>query len=122
MQRAGGLVTRRELLADVWGYSDDVSSRTADTHVAVLRRIRGIGRRRPGSSDGREGEVSAAGLSGSGLYFQALILKRSEGRPSVGPLYAIVKRSRIMPVVPGPRNGESPCVQGRCNADGDSLC
>ncbi len=38
MQRRGGLVTRRELLAEVWGYSDDVSSRTVDTHVAVLRR------------------------------------------------------------------------------------
>jgi DNA-binding response OmpR family regulator len=38
MRRAGGVVTRRELLAEVWGYSDDVSSRTVDTHVAVLRR------------------------------------------------------------------------------------
>jgi DNA-binding response OmpR family regulator len=32
------VVTRRELLAEVWGYRDDVSSRTVDTHVAVLRR------------------------------------------------------------------------------------
>jgi DNA-binding response OmpR family regulator len=38
MRRRGELVTRRELLAEVWGYSDDVSSRTVDTHVAVLRR------------------------------------------------------------------------------------
>ena len=38
MRRQGELVTRRELLAEVWGYSDDVSSRTVDTHVAVLRR------------------------------------------------------------------------------------
>ena len=36
--RAGAVVTRRELLAEVWGYRDDVSSRTVDTHVAVLRR------------------------------------------------------------------------------------
>ena len=38
MRRQGEIVTRRELLAEVWGYSDDVSSRTVDTHVAVLRR------------------------------------------------------------------------------------
>ena len=33
----------RELLAEVWGYSDDVSSRTVDTHIAVLRRKLGHG-------------------------------------------------------------------------------
>lgn len=38
MRRAGGLVTRRELLDEVWGYSRDVNSRTVDTHIAVLRR------------------------------------------------------------------------------------
>jgi DNA-binding response OmpR family regulator len=43
MRRRGELVTRRELLAEVWGYSDDVSSRTVDTHVAVLRRKLGHG-------------------------------------------------------------------------------
>jgi len=43
MRRRGELVTRRELLAAVWGYSDDVSSRTVDTHVAVLRRKLGHG-------------------------------------------------------------------------------
>jgi DNA-binding response OmpR family regulator len=43
MRRQGELVTRRELLAEVWGYSDDVSSRTVDTHVAVLRRKLGHG-------------------------------------------------------------------------------
>jgi DNA-binding response OmpR family regulator len=32
------VVTRRELLVEVWGYREDVSSRTVDTHVAVLRR------------------------------------------------------------------------------------
>jgi len=43
MRRQGELVTRRELLAEVWGYSDDVNSRTVDTHVAVLRRKLGHG-------------------------------------------------------------------------------
>ena len=38
MRRAAGLVTRRELLGEVWGYSPDVTSRTVDTHIAVLRR------------------------------------------------------------------------------------
>lgn len=38
MGRSGELVTRRELLAEVWGYRDDVTSRTVDTHVAMLRR------------------------------------------------------------------------------------
>jgi DNA-binding response OmpR family regulator len=36
--RAGGVASRRELLAEVFGYRDDVHSRTVDTHVAVLRR------------------------------------------------------------------------------------
>jgi len=36
--RAGAVASRRELLAEVWGYQEDVSSRTVDTHVAVLRR------------------------------------------------------------------------------------
>jgi DNA-binding response OmpR family regulator len=43
MRREGELVTRRELLAEVWGYRDDVSSRTVDTHIAVLRRKLGHG-------------------------------------------------------------------------------
>jgi len=43
VRRGGELVTRRELLAEVWGYSEDVSSRTVDTHVAVLRRKLGHG-------------------------------------------------------------------------------
>jgi DNA-binding response OmpR family regulator len=38
MRRQGELVTRRELLAEVWGYREGVTSRTVDTHVAVLRR------------------------------------------------------------------------------------
>ena len=46
--RAGAVVTRRELLAEVWGYRDDVSSRTVDTHVAVLRRKLGHAAEDPG--------------------------------------------------------------------------
>ncbi len=38
MRRGGELVTRRELLVEVWGYREDVTSRTVDTHVATLRR------------------------------------------------------------------------------------
>ncbi len=48
MRRAGELVTRRELLGEVWGYREDVSSRTVDTHVAVLRRKLGHGAGEPG--------------------------------------------------------------------------
>lgn len=36
--RGGKIVTRRELLTEVWGYREGVSSRTVDTHVALLRR------------------------------------------------------------------------------------
>ena len=46
--RAGGIVTRRELLTEVWGYRDGVSSRTVDTHVAVLRRKLGYRRDQAG--------------------------------------------------------------------------
>jgi DNA-binding response OmpR family regulator len=38
MRGSGELITRRELLAEVWGYRDEVNSRTVDTHVAMLRR------------------------------------------------------------------------------------
>jgi DNA-binding response OmpR family regulator len=38
LRRAGELVTRRELLVEVWGYRENVTSRTVDTHVATLRR------------------------------------------------------------------------------------
>jgi two-component system LytT family response regulator len=37
-RRAGAVVSRRELLQEVWGYSEDTVSRTVDTHVAELRR------------------------------------------------------------------------------------
>jgi DNA-binding response OmpR family regulator len=48
LRRAGDLVTRRELLAEVWGYRDGVTSRTVDTHVATLRRKLGHGPDEPG--------------------------------------------------------------------------
>ncbi len=38
LQRRGQVVTRSELLEEVWGYSGEVYSRTVDTHVAELRR------------------------------------------------------------------------------------
>lgn len=38
VERAGQVVERRELLAEVWGYREGVNSRTVDTHVAALRR------------------------------------------------------------------------------------
>lgn len=36
--RAERVATRAELLTEVWGYQDEVMSRTIDTHVAELRR------------------------------------------------------------------------------------
>lgn len=38
LERAGRTVSREELLRNVWGYSDDVDSRTVDWHVAEVRR------------------------------------------------------------------------------------
>ena len=38
VKRAGDVVSRSDLLQQVWGYSEDVASRTIDTHVAELRR------------------------------------------------------------------------------------
>ena len=38
VRRRGAVVSRAELLRDVWGYSAEVLSRTVDTHVAELRR------------------------------------------------------------------------------------
>jgi DNA-binding response OmpR family regulator len=37
---AGGgvAISRRDLLREVWGYADDVTTRTVDIHVAELRR------------------------------------------------------------------------------------
>ena len=36
-RRRGSLVSRAELLKEVWGYRSDVESRTVDTHIAKLR-------------------------------------------------------------------------------------
>jgi two-component system phosphate regulon response regulator PhoB len=38
MERAGRVQTRTRLLADVWDYSEDVDSRTVDTHIRRLRK------------------------------------------------------------------------------------
>ena len=38
VRRDGAVVSREELLQDVWGYDDSVFSRTVDTHIAELRR------------------------------------------------------------------------------------
>jgi len=38
LERQGRVQTRSRLLSDVWGYSEDVDSRTVDTHVRRLRR------------------------------------------------------------------------------------
>jgi two-component system phosphate regulon response regulator PhoB len=38
MERVGRIQTRSRLLSDVWGYSEEVDSRTVDTHVRRLRR------------------------------------------------------------------------------------
>ena len=38
VRRRGALVSRGDLLRDVWGYEDSVVSRTVDTHIAELRR------------------------------------------------------------------------------------
>jgi two-component system, OmpR family, alkaline phosphatase synthesis response regulator PhoP len=38
LRRRGGVVSRLELLREVWGYSSEVVSRTVDTHVAEVRR------------------------------------------------------------------------------------
>jgi two-component system phosphate regulon response regulator PhoB len=38
MERAGRVMTREMLLTEAWGYSEDVDSRTVDTHVRRLRR------------------------------------------------------------------------------------
>jgi two-component system phosphate regulon response regulator PhoB len=38
MERGGRVQTREKLLSDVWNYSEEVDSRTVDTHVRRLRR------------------------------------------------------------------------------------
>jgi DNA-binding response OmpR family regulator len=38
LRRDGAVVSRHELMKEVWGYADSVVSRTVDTHIAELRR------------------------------------------------------------------------------------
>jgi len=38
VERAGRVQTRGRLLSDVWGYAEDIDSRTVDTHIRRLRR------------------------------------------------------------------------------------
>jgi len=38
MNRSGAVMTRHELLTEVWGYQSDVSTRTVDIHVSELRK------------------------------------------------------------------------------------
>lgn len=38
MERCGRVQSRSRLLTDVWGYADDIDSRTVDTHIRRLRR------------------------------------------------------------------------------------
>jgi len=38
MNRSGAVMTRNELLTEVWGYQSDVSTRTVDIHVSELRK------------------------------------------------------------------------------------
>jgi two-component system phosphate regulon response regulator PhoB len=38
IERAGRVQTRAQLLSDVWGYAEDIDSRTVDTHIRRLRR------------------------------------------------------------------------------------
>ena len=38
LERCGRVQTRAQLLSDVWGYAEDIDSRTVDTHIRRLRR------------------------------------------------------------------------------------
>jgi len=38
LRHDGAVVSRAELLDEVWGYASEVLSRTVDTHIAELRR------------------------------------------------------------------------------------
>jgi two-component system phosphate regulon response regulator PhoB len=38
IERCGRVQTRGQLLSDVWGYAEDIDSRTVDTHIRRLRR------------------------------------------------------------------------------------
>lgn len=57
MRRAGDVIGRRELLHDVWGYRDSVTSRTVDTHISELRR-------KLGHADGQPGHIATVPRTG----------------------------------------------------------
>ena len=42
VDRRGRVQSRDQLLADVWGYSSDVTTRTVDTHIKRLREKLGV--------------------------------------------------------------------------------
>jgi DNA-binding response OmpR family regulator len=46
--RCGDVMSRRDLLDEVWGYKADVVSRTLDTHVCEVRRKLAIEMNEPG--------------------------------------------------------------------------
>jgi two-component system phosphate regulon response regulator PhoB len=46
LERVGRTQTRGALLSEVWGYADDVDSRTVDTHIRRLRKKLGDERSR----------------------------------------------------------------------------
>ncbi|HWA17047.1 MAG TPA: response regulator transcription factor [Gemmatimonadales bacterium] len=78
VRRGGRIATRAELLTEVWGYSDDVMSRTVDTHIAELRRkleedptnprflltVRKVGYRLGETSGGDAGGITGGGAGG----------------------------------------------------------
>ena len=71
LDRNGAVVSRLDLMRQVWGYSDAVITRTIDTHIARAAAEAG-GRSRAAAAhlDGAEGGVSASSsiLSGGGRW------------------------------------------------------
>lgn len=47
VRRRGAVATRQELLREVWGYHESVTSRTLDTHIFELRRLIEVDPRAP---------------------------------------------------------------------------
>jgi DNA-binding response OmpR family regulator len=62
MSRAGELVTRDELMRDVWGTTFWTSSKTIDVHLGWVRRKLGDDSRRP---------ILISTIRGRGLRFEA---------------------------------------------------
>jgi two-component system phosphate regulon response regulator PhoB len=61
MERPGRVQTRARLLTDVWGYAEDVDSRTVDTHVRRHRHKLG-----PRPTGSRRSSASATGCAADG--------------------------------------------------------